>query len=137
MFNHFLTAAHDDKIAGELAVLKALQLDSSSSSLPLDFPSPSELKLAHSTYESIPSSFLDPSRVLIVRPVILTSAPAKGWGKYRVVQDGSKEHLTGEGGGTMWTISREDVGGFIAAALDEGGAEGAAKWWGHQVVVGY
>lgn len=131
MFNYFLTAAHDDKIAGELAVLKTLKPISPSSSLPLDFPSPSELKLSHESYDSIPSSFLDPSSILLVRPSALTSAPAKGWGKYRVVQDGDEQV------GSMWSISRNDVGGFIAAALSEGGGEGAEKWWGHQVVLGY
>src|ERR1700712_2990581 len=102
MFNYFLTAAHDDKIAGELAVLKALKAPSPSTSLPFDFPSPSELKLSQQSYESIPSSFLDPSRVLIVRPSVLTSAPAKGWGNYRVVQDGDEQV------GNMWSISRND-----------------------------
>lgn len=133
LFNYMLTAAHHDKIAGELAVLKALKPaeSASTSSLPRDFPDPTELKLAISSYESIPSSFLDPSRVLIVRPAVLTNAPPKGWSAYRVVQDGEEPK-----GGALWTISRNDVGGFIAAAL-AGGSEGAEKWWGHQVAVGY
>lgn len=135
LYQYYLDEIQSDKLAGELAILKALVSPAPALTLPRHFPEFSELPpsvISQSDFDALPSAFLDESRVLIVRPSALTDGPAKGWSSYRIVQEGEKIN-----GGRQYMISRADVGGFIAAVLYQGSSEGADKWWGHQVVLGY
>ena len=121
--------------------------------LPRFFPAPSEVELhilAPEVLSTLPSGFIDPLDMCVLRPGLFTDGPAKGMAKtkgdggYRIAQEGKES----EGQG-MIMISRADVAGFVVALLlRTDGAEGvesgekeevatAQKWWGHQVLLGY
>jgi len=137
---------YNDRLAMEVSLANALfPPHATSSPLPRFFPSPSEVSphiLAPETLAALPSGFIDPVDVCVLRPAFFTDGPARGItkvrgdGGYRLRQEGKESEGMG-----MSAISRTDVGGFVAALLRSGDddEEGAAakKWWGHQVVLAY
>lgn len=138
MYTAMLKAPHDDKIAMEIVMKKVLLASSESQpQLPDFFPERSEVLpriLPAETYDALPAPFLPPTDVCIMRPAMMTDGPSKGWGNYRIVQEGpGKEESAGK---KLYSISRKDCGNFVAAMLS-GKQEGANVWWGRQPVLGY
>ena len=135
---------------------------------PLPTELPSHI-MSPEVYQSLPEGILDPARVCVVRPALMGDGKRKG--VYRVVQEGTKSssssssaasaskspkekngkgkeaeaELYGEDevskGKKIYSISRRDVGDFMARLLaapgEEEGREGAKRWWGRQPVLGY
>ncbi|CEH13150.1 FLAVIN REDUCTASE-RELATED [Ceraceosorus bombacis] len=101
-YHHLLTYPHADKHEMEELLHRAYGLHSN------DF-NPS----AKSSSERSAALF-DPSKLLIVRPSLLTSGARTG--KYRISEAGSTLD-------SAWTISREDVGHFIAESINESAGE--------------
>ncbi|KAF8324770.1 uncharacterized protein EI90DRAFT_2230454 [Cantharellus anzutake] len=134
MYTMLLEHPHADKIAMEVALSKALL--PSEESYPRFFPAPSEISPKVTTLASIDaaiSPFIAPQDVCVVRPALLNNKTAKGRGSYRIIQEGTgQEESSGKG---MFSISRKDVGGFIAGLL--GGNDDVQKWWGCQPVLAY
>ncbi|KAF8334734.1 uncharacterized protein EI90DRAFT_458712 [Cantharellus anzutake] len=133
LYTTVLEHPHADKIAMEVTLSKALL---PSSSYPHFFPSPSEISPMVTTagdIDAVISPFIAPQDVCVVRPALLTDDAAKGKEKYRIIQEGTgREESSGKG---MYSISRKDVGGFIARLL--GGDDDVQKWWGCQPVLAY
>jgi len=147
LYSQMLRSAHEDKLAMEVALNHALLPSTSSttsSPLPRFFPDPAELNpiilSSAQLAETIPSSFLHPDRVCVLRPALFSDGPAKGLGGkggYRAAQEGDKSTSGSSGAiGGMYSIGRLDVGGFAAGLID-GRDENVTKWWGHQVVLAY
>jgi hypothetical protein len=137
MYTLMLEAPHADKIGMEAVVERAMA-SSASSSLPRFFPDASEAPakiLPSASLEASPSSLFDQSNVCVIRPALLTDGDHKGWGKYRVFQEGpGKEESKGK---SAYSISRKDAGDFIARLLIDRDGEGASRWWGCQPVLAY
>lgn len=120
-----LTPFHSEVLAGQ-----ALLPPTAGSSLPRFFPNASEVSSAVTSAEnfaspSIPHGFMEPTDLCVVRPAMYTDG--KEVGTYRVFQEGEQKGNT---------ISRKDVGAFIASLLNREGEE-AKKWFGHQLVLAY
>jgi len=139
MYTAMLKAPHADKIAMEIVMRKVLLpvAPESQPELPQFFPDLDEVLprlLPTATYDALPAPYLPQTDVCIMRPALMTDGPAKGWGNYRIVQEGpGKEESAGK---KLYNISRNDCGDFIAAMLS-GKQEGADVWWGRQPILGY
>jgi len=128
-YTTMLTKPHQDKIAMEVLFHEALV---PSSSYPSFVPSPSEISpdiLSPSALAALPKSVIQPSDVLVLRPALFTDGAEKGLSKVRIGQEGEIKGC--------YTISRLDVGGFIAACLADLDGELAKKWFGKQIVMAY
>ncbi|KAF8340672.1 uncharacterized protein EI90DRAFT_3036425 [Cantharellus anzutake] len=141
IFSHFLRRELQDKLAMEVVLSQCLVRLStafrSTRYVPRFFPFPSEVSPSAFPLDasnSLPRPFLLPPEVCVVRPALLTSGSAKGRGRYRVVQEDKIKINAGWWG--MYSISREDVGGFIADLFNPFD-DWTSRWWGHQVVLAY
>jgi hypothetical protein len=139
MYTVMLRAPHEDKIGMEIVMEKVVLPATSESQpqLPHFFPERSEATpriLPAATYDALPPPFLPQTDVCIIRPALFNDGPAKGWGNYRIFQEGpGKEESAGK---KLYKISRKDCGDFIATMLG-GKQEGADVWWGRQPILGY
>jgi hypothetical protein len=137
MYTLMLEHPHADKIGMELIVERATT-NAPTASLPRFFPDASEARadvLTTATLEASPAALLSQKDVCVVRPAIFSDGERKGWGKYRVFQEGpGKDESKGK---STYSISRKDAGDFVARLLIDKEGEGANQWWGYQPVIAY
>lgn len=111
---------------------------SPSDSLPRFFPDASEPPstiLTAAALQASPENIFDPKNVCVVRGALLADGKRKGWGSYRVFQEGDgKDDSKGK---KLYNISRNDAGDFVANLLIASESENAGKWWGYQPVIAY
>ncbi|KAF8319618.1 hypothetical protein DL93DRAFT_2074552 [Clavulina sp. PMI_390] len=151
-----LTPPHVDKIGMELIMEHAI-LPSTDASLPRLFPDFSEVPshvLTADKFATLPPPFIPPTDVLVLRPALLHDGVPKGWSTTVVLpEDGAKTKVKGDDGyrviqeglgpleskgKSCYSVSRKDVGDFIAIMLSGGkDKEGSEVWWGRQPVLAY
>lgn len=134
MYSAMLTPPHVDKIGMEVVMAK---VTIPSSSLPHFFPDRAEAPeqiLTDAQFAEVPTAFIPQTDICVPRLALLSDAPAKGWGNYRVIQEGPGADESK--GKKMYSIYRSDAGEFIGTLLAGSNPE-IQKWWGSQPVLAY